>query len=201
MDTSERRRGGRELHIDRDALPDPALWMPRPSPHGRAVKRILLAAGVLVTVLALSSLGLRAALGRARAVRAGIQALPGVDAPLVAAEREKAAASPEELAELQKSWIGSESLAPRGDRVDPASGERVAPFHGFGLQLDSAPAGARALVNGEDMGTTPLLTTVDCVPGDEVTVELDRAGRRGSARTRCRADTLVKLRVVLTPRR
>ena len=200
MDTSGGRpMGGRHRNVDRDALPDPSLWVTPRSPHARAVKRIVLAAVAMVTVLTLSSFGLRAVLARASAARSAIPALPGLDAPLLGAMPEKAApVSPEELASLQKSWIGSESLAPRDDRLDAATGERVAPFHGFGLQVDSVPAGARAIVDGEDKGTTPLLTTVDCRPGDEVSVELDRAGERGRARTRCRADTLVKLRVSLT---
>jgi len=189
--------GGRHRSVDRDALPDPSLWVAPRSPHARAMKRIVLAAVAMVAVLTLSSFGLRAVLARASAARSEIPVLPGLDAPLLAPKPERAPVSPEELASLQKSWIGSESIAPRDDRLDAATGERVAPFHGFGLQLDSVPAGARAIVNGEDKGTTPLLTTVDCRPGDEVSVELDRAGERGRARTRCRADTLVKLRVSL----
>jgi hypothetical protein len=188
------------MKTGRDNLPDPALWSERRSPHGAALRRIGVVAACLVLGLLASAFALRGVLGRARDARHSAAALvDGLAAPgaLPAERPEPRAASPEELAALQKSWIGSESFAPRDDRVDPASGELVAPFHGFGLQVDSVPSGARVLVNGEEMGTSPLLTTVDCRPGDEVTVQLERGGERASARTRCRKDRLVKLRLRL----
>ena len=100
---------------------------------------------------------------------------------------------------MQRSWVGSESIAPRDDRVDATTGERTAAFHGFGLQIDGAE-GARVFVNGEEMGTSPLLTSVDCRPGDEVRVRAVRGTESARAATTCRKDVLVKLRLALRAR-
>lgn len=186
--------------VPRAAPPDPALWRSH-SHHGASVRRITIVAAGLVLALALSAVALRAVLARSRSA-AGLlpgaqpdaSGLPLGSEPVTSQGRR---ASPEELAELQKSWVGSESFAPRADRVDPATGERVAPFHGFGLQIDSEPSGARVLVDGEEMGKTPLLTTVSCRPGDQVAVQLERGEQRARVRTRCRQDALVKLQLGL----
>jgi hypothetical protein len=198
------RRGRR---IDPDALPDPTLWGSHRSEERRATVRLVLYAAVAVAIVG-GALALQATLRRASAVSATapalVERLPreglawGASEP---ARREAPPVSPEELAALQKSWLGSQSYAPRGDGVDEASGERVAPFHGFGLQIDSTPSQARVVVNGEDMGTTPLLTTVACEAGDDVEVILERGGARGRTTTRCRKDLLVKLQVRLSPPR
>lgn len=186
---------------ERREAPDPALWASRPDPHRAATRRILLVATLLLMGVAGGAFILRYA---ARVVSAARSATPDLAAglalpvPEAARPAEKPPVSPEQLAELQRSWVGSESIAPRNDRVDPATGERVGTFQGFGLQIDTDPAGARVLVNGEEMGTSPLLTTVDCEPGEDVEVLAERAGLRARARTRCRADALVKLRLGLT---
>ena len=178
-------------------VPDPALWMQRESPHGSAVRRIVLVSAALVGVLALSALALRGVLDRVGRARAA--ALPALDgfSGRPAPETERPPASPEELAALQKSWVDSQSIAPRDDRLDRATGERVGAFHGFGLQIDGAQ-GARVFVNGEEMGTAPLLTTVDCQPGDGVEIRAVRGRESARAATRCRKDVLVKLRLALT---
>jgi hypothetical protein len=136
-------------------------------------------------------------LGRAPHLRSAAAPLLEGETGLRAEPAEPRHASPEELAALQKSWVGSASIAPRDDRLDPETGEQVGYFQGFGLQVDTAPAGARVLVNGEELGTSPLLTTVDCRPGDEVAVRAERSGAGAAVRTRCRKDTLVKLRLAL----
>ncbi len=196
------RAGGRERHIDRAALPDPSLWVKSESPHGRAMRRLVLAAVVLVGFLALSAFAVRGVLGRVGAARrAALPLLEGLPGTPRDQEPEKRPVSPEELAALQKSWVDSQTFAPRGDRVDRTTGERVAPFQGFGLQIDSEPAGARVIVNGEEMGTAPLLTTVDCRPGDEIEVRLVRDAESARAVTRCRVDALVKLQLRLAPGR
>jgi hypothetical protein len=51
------------------------------------------------------------------------------------------------------------------------------------------------------MGTAPLLTTVDCRPGDEIKVRLVRGAESARAVTRCREDALVKLQLRLAPAR
>ena len=112
-------------------------------------------------------------------------------------KQEGSALSPEEIARLQKSWLDSESIAPRSDRVDPATGERVGVFHGFGLQIDTVPPGAEVLVAGEEMGTSPLLTTVACRPGEELLVRAQLGRQVATTRTRCRKDVLVKLVLTL----
>jgi hypothetical protein len=88
---------------------------------------------------------------------------------------------------------GHSTIAPREARTD-ASGERVAPFHGFGVSVDSVPAGARVIAGGVDLGETPLTASVACAPGDPVALRVEKAGFRAWRReTRCRADALVLL--------
>jgi len=192
---------GRLRPVDHSALPDPALFAQPRDPGRSALRRIWLVAAALVAMATFSALALPTILSRVRAARsttAGIYAL--LPSPGGAGERtvpEERRISPEELAALQKSWIGSRSYAPRSDRLDPETGERVSAFEGFGLTVDTEPPGATILVNGEDKGTSPLLTTVDCDPGEDVSVEARRGRLRGRATARCRADQLARLRMTL----
>jgi hypothetical protein len=72
----------------------------------------------------------------------------------------------------------------------------VAPFQGFGLSVESSPSGARLLVDGRDVGETPIVATVDCAPGQEVEVRVERRGFRPERRAvRCRSDALLELSV------
>jgi hypothetical protein len=192
--------------VDRDALPDPAVYMKSSRGHGGAMLRIIAIVVALVGGLAAAGFGARALLSRTRI--ASVAALPqleglGASAGTAGGAREREAErprlTPEQRAEYQKSWIGSESIAPRDDRVDRHTGERVAGFQGFGVSIDTAPPGARVLVNGQDLGTSPLLASVDCAAGDRVEVVAELGRRRGRAETRCRKDTLVKLSVDLRP--
>ncbi|HYS79462.1 MAG TPA: hypothetical protein VEM76_02070 [Anaeromyxobacteraceae bacterium] len=172
-----------------------------------AVVRVVAWGLAAVAVAAGAGFGLRAATGQlAAARRATAQVADTVAGSPGPAEQtppkpEGSALSPEEIARLQKSWLDSESIAPRSDRVDPATGERVGVFHGFGLQIDTVPAGAEVLVAGEEMGTSPLLTTVACRPGEELLVRAQLDRQVASTRTRCRKDVLVKLLLTLRPGR
>jgi hypothetical protein len=184
-----------------DKLPDPALFAQPRDPSRGAIRRIGLVAAALVAMATFSALALPAILARVRSARS---TPAGVDALLTSAGAEggritpdERRISPEELAGLQESWIGSHSYAPRSDRIDPETGERVGPFEGFGLTVDTEPPGASILVNGEDKGTSPLLTTVDCAPGQEIRVEARRGPLRGRTVTRCRADQVARLRMKL----
>ncbi|HUK66093.1 MAG TPA: PEGA domain-containing protein [Anaeromyxobacteraceae bacterium] len=187
-----------KMPLGPDGLPDLSVFSSRRNPERSAVGRVVLLAGVLLGAAVAASLGLEHALGRGRSLRWTRPGLPtalGLDAE--EAPGQSSRISPEKLAELQKSWIGSESMAPRTDRVDPTTGERVGFFQGFGLQVDSSPQGASVSVNGEEMGTTPLITTVDCLPGEPVEILLSKGAADARATTRCRKDTLVKLRLRL----
>jgi hypothetical protein len=100
-------------------------------------------------------------------------------------------------ARAQKGWQAVETMAPRQARRD-ASGELVAPFQGFGLSVESVPPGATVRVGGRDVGETPLVTSVDCRPGDPVEVRVEKRPLRSQVRTvRCRADALLTLQVAL----
>jgi len=115
-----------------------------------------------------------------------------------AAQIEAATAAELEAARLQqRNLAGATTFAPRQARTT-ADGERVAPFQGFGLSVESSPSGARLLVDGRDVGETPIVTTVDCAPGQEVEVRVERRGHRAERRVvRCRADALLELSVTL----
>ncbi len=192
---------GRHRSIDRGALPDPALFAPPRDPSRGAIRRIGLVAAGLVAAATFSAFALPSVVGRVRGVRSGPSGLEAIlPSPGAADERSAPAerkVTPEELAALQKSWIGSHSYAPRSDRVDPTTGESVGAFEGFGLTVDTEPQGARISVNGEEKGTSPLLTSVDCAPGEEVRVEARRGSLRARAVTRCREDRLAKLQMAL----
>jgi hypothetical protein len=176
-----------------------------PSTHPAAY-RVVAWGLAAVVVAAAAAFGMNAARGHlatARRVSAQVaQSVAGAPGPAEQPQPtpERPALSPEEIAKLQKSWLGSESIAPRPDRLDAATGERVGVFHGFGLQIDTEPSGAEVLVGGEEMGTSPLLTTVACRPGDELVVRAQLGRQVASTRTRCREDVLVKLVLALRGR-
>ncbi|HET6439778.1 MAG TPA: PEGA domain-containing protein [Anaeromyxobacter sp.] len=102
------------------------------------------------------------------------------------------------LAELEKRALGEASTIAPVEAERDGSGERVRRFAGFGLSVESVPGGARVLVNGEEMGTTPLTTSVRCLAGEEVRVEVRKDGYGPARRvTRCRVDQLVEMAVGL----
>ena len=112
----------------------------------------------------------------------------------------KRALTPQEIADLNRSWVGSETIAPRDAQLDRATGEHVAPFQGFGVDVETTPAGARITVSGVEVGTSPIVSSVPCEPGEEVVVVAERAKQSGRAVTRCRKDALVKVRIALGKR-
>lgn len=179
-------------------------------------RRLALRAAFLVLPLVLAAVGLphlrrwaapSGAVPAAReATRAAEDAAPEGTAPPArgdhptAAELEAARDADVALAKAQR-WEKAETLAPR-EGVPDASGDLVRPFQGFGLSVDSSPAGARVVVNGQHQGETPLLTSVDCAPGGEVEVRVERAGHRAFRRVlACRADSLLSFTVRLRPAR
>lgn len=110
---------------------------------------------------------------------------------------EAARAAELELARAQAGWKKTQTIAPREPTRD-AAGELTSPFQGFGLSVESTPEGARVVVDGRDLGETPLVTTVACRPGEAVAVLVERKGWRPHRQSvRCRADTLLTLPVEL----
>lgn len=110
------------------------------------------------------------------------------------AERDAARAATAAADRLEQRHLAASSVITPRAPVTTAGGERVAPFQGFGLSIDTSPAGARVLVGGKEVGETPLVAGVDCAPGSEVAVAVELRGYRTARRTvRCRADALLEL--------
>lgn len=143
--------------------------------------------------LLLFALGLAGAVGLAVLVARGFTGPKGERRVTM----EEAVKAEKEVAEALSK---SEMVAPREAQVDPATGEQVTPFAGgFALSVDSRPDGARVLVNGQEVGETPLLAGVECKPGEPVEVRLEKRGLKPEARTtRCRKDAVVHLEIELS---
>jgi hypothetical protein len=106
---------------------------------------------------------------------------------------EKAREAQVALGRAQKGWESVTVITPRAARVGE-DGLETLPFEGFGLSVDSAPAGARVFAGADELGETPLLASVACAPGSDVKVRVEKPPLPAWERTvRCRADTLVKL--------
>jgi hypothetical protein len=119
-----------------------------------------------------------------------------VDRPPTDEEFAAARDAEQKLARAEKPF-GADAIVPSG-AVPDAAGEKVRWFQGFGVSVESKPGGAQVLVNGEDKGTTPLVTGVKCTVGERVSVEVRKPGRRPQHRsTVCRQDKLVELDVRL----
>ena len=118
------------------------------------------------------------------------------------AEIEAARATAVEAARIQERNLShAVFIAPTGGTTTP-DGEHVAPFVGFGLSIETSPAGATASVGGSEVGRTPIVTTVDCAPGEEVVLAVGKRGFKPARRTvRCRADQLLTVSVALQPDR
>jgi hypothetical protein len=79
-------------------------------------------------------------------------------------------------------------------------GEETAPFSGFAISVETEPPGGVVSIMGVPRGEAPVLAGLECAPGAKVEVRAEKPGfRPASARTTCRADTLVKLTVRLRP--
>jgi hypothetical protein len=121
---------------------------------------------------------------------------PRRDGPSTA-EIEASRAAEEARARAQQGWGRAEIMAPRQASRD-ADGDLVAPFTGFGLSVESTPAGATVRVDGRDLGETPLVATVDCRPGATLLVRVEKRPHRPAERkVRCRRDALVTVPVAL----
>jgi hypothetical protein len=163
-------------------------------PSARVRRFAFLALGALA-VAGGGAWGISAVLGRGRPepVRSGFE--PPTQAELDAAARAERDLARAEARTLERATV----LAPEEGRLDPASGEAVRRFQGFGLSVETAPPGATVRVNGQELGETPLVASVDCLPGQPVEVRVAAAGRREARRTTtCRANALVELRFELT---
>jgi hypothetical protein len=109
-------------------------------------------------------------------------------------EREAARTATAEAARIEQRHLAASSVITPRAAVATAEGERVAPFQGFGLSIDTTPAGARVLIGGKEVGDAPLVAGVECAPGDEVAVAVELRGYRTARRTvRCRTDALLEL--------
>jgi hypothetical protein len=119
------------------------------------------------------------------------------DRPADEGEVRKSRGAEERLAKAQEVWKDATTIAP-SEPVTDVSGEKVRWFHGFGVSVESKPAGAQVLVDGQDVGRTPVVSSVTCDPGDEVHIEVRKPPRRAQQRiTKCREDQLVEIRVEL----
>jgi len=155
------------------------------------VQAALLLAPVLVLSAAAPWILARLVPGR------GEEAAARGDRPATDEEIQALRKADKRLAEAEEGWRRTSAIAP-AEAAPDASGERVRWFPGFGLSVESDPAGATVRVNGRDLGETPLTASVDCAPGDTVQVEVRKEGRPAARRTtRCRKDHLVELSVEL----
>jgi hypothetical protein len=169
--------------MERGKLPDvSAMLREDRRPSGPARWLVLVVAGLAVVLL----LGFGLSSRLRRLTSRGEDPGPS----LVEAAKDVAAAS--------RAWSRAETIAPSGDRVDPATGEVTAPFQGFAVSVDSEPEGARVLVDGVEVGETPIVASVGCSPGVSVEVRVEKRPYRARRLvTSCRADTLVRLSATL----
>lgn len=168
------------------------------APHASSLRRIGFRAALLLAPLVVLAVAAPRILDWLKH-RGGDPAPAKVDfdRPPTEEELDTARDAERKLARAEKRWEGAAAIAP-GEAVTDASGERTRWFQGFGLSVESTPDGADVRVNGEDVGQTPLVTSVECTPGDPVVVELRKDGRKPQRRTTaCRADTLVEIRLEL----
>lgn len=84
-----------------------------------------------------------------------------------------------------------------GAAVAPRTGKMVGLF----LSIQSEPAGARAIVDGAEVGRTPILTNVACVDGAAVTIEVVGERRmRWRGEATCSAGATVPIQARLAAR-
>ena len=131
---------------------------------------------------------------------AGKEPLPAAPGGATSAQFDRAREAQLALGEARRSWESSKTIAPRAEQA----GEDGLPtrwFDGFGVEVDSVPAGASVRANGKELGETPLLASVACKPGEDVRVRVEKRPLAAWERTvRCREDTVVKLKARLGAR-
>jgi hypothetical protein len=174
-------------------------------PESAALRRIVATAAAFLVVAAGLAWLLSSLVGRSGALRPG--AIPrGSSLPELQAMGERAADPPPDLRETseklakitRENWGRAESYAPRGEEIDPATGEATLPFQGFGVSVDSVPDGARVTIDGRDVGTSPAMVSLDCKAGSEIRIRIEKPAFRPVERTtRCRADRMLRLKIAL----
>jgi hypothetical protein len=89
-------------------------------------------------------------------------------------------------------------LRPMEMEVEAGTGERVAPFSGFAISVETEPEDALVTIAGVERGEAPVLAGVECDPGTRVPIRVVKRGfRPARASALCRSDALVKLTVRL----
>lgn len=161
-----------------------------------STRRIIIRAALLMLPLLAAAAGAPFFL---RHLRGAPVEAPPRERPPTAEELAASAKAERELARTERrTWEGATYLAPADARRED-SGEVTSRFHGFGISVETEPAGARVLLHGEDLGETPLIASVDCTPGEVVRVRLERPPLRPQERsTTCRENTLVELSAKLS---
>jgi hypothetical protein len=91
-------------------------------------------------------------------------------------------------------------IRPLESEVEVAGGERVAPFSGFAVSVETEPEDALVTIGGVERGESPVVAGVECRPGAKVPIRVVKQGfRPARASTVCRTDALVKLTIRLAP--
>jgi hypothetical protein len=160
-----------------------------------STRRILIRATLLLVPLLAAAAGAPFVL---RQLRSPVEP-PRRERPPTEEEIAASASADRELARTERrTWERATYLAPAAARRDD-SGEVTSRFEGFGISVETEPAGARVVVDGADLGETPLVASVHCTPGEVVRVRLERPPLRGQERaTTCRENTLVELAAKLS---
>jgi hypothetical protein len=90
-------------------------------------------------------------------------------------------------------------LGPIETELEPGTGERVAPFSGFAISVETEPESALVSIAGVERGEAPVLAGFECRPGTRIPVHVHKRGFRAARTTTlCRIDALVKLTVRLS---
>jgi hypothetical protein len=161
-----------------------------------STRRILIRAALLVLPLVAAVAGAPFIL---RHLRGAPVEVPPRERPPTEEEMALSVRADRELARTERrTWEGVTYLAPAAARRDDA-GEVTSRFEGFGISVETEPSGARVMLDGADLGETPLVASVGCTPGEVVRVRLERPPLRPQERTTtCRENTLVELSAKLS---
>jgi PEGA domain-containing protein len=84
--------------------------------------------------------------------------------------------------------------APPAPPPNPVQEIRAAKIE-FSLVVDSKPTGATVFVDGRDVGRTPALLNLECTPGIDVAVRVEREGYETFTHTgECKTDAILSLK-------